>query len=233
MVSPFFDVESGKQGIVHVVGPEQGLTQPGMTIACGDSHTSTHGAFGAIAFGVGTSQVRDLLATQTLSLSPLKVRRIEVNGTLKAGVYAKDVILHIIRKLGVNGGTGYAYEYAGDVFEGFSMEERMTACNMSIEGGARVGYVNPDEKTFKYLQSRPYSPKGADWDNAVEAWSSFASDQGCDYDDVIKFEASDISPTGLHGASTLGRQFQWKKKFLIQMSSLILRHPVQSKLWII
>ena len=191
----FFDVESGKQGIVHVVGPEQGLTQPGMTIACGDSHTSTHGAFGAIAFGVGTSQVRDLLATQTLSLSPLKVRRIEVNGTLKAGVYAKDVILHIIRKLGVNGGTGYAYEYAGDVFEGFSMEERMTACNMSIEGGARVGYVNPDEKTFKYLQSRPYSPKGADWDNAVEAWSSLASDQGCDYDDVIKFEASDISPT--------------------------------------
>ena len=191
----FFDVESGKQGIVHVVGPEQGLTQPGMTIACGDSHTSTHGAFGAIAFGVGTSQVRDLLATQTLSLSPLKVRRIEVNGTLKAGVYAKDVILHIIRKLGVNGGTGYAYEYAGDVFEGFSMEERMTACNMSIEGGARVGYVNPDEKTFKYLQSRPYSPKGDDWDNAVEAWSSFVSDEGCGYDDVIKFEASDISPT--------------------------------------
>ena len=191
----FFDVESGKQGIVHVVGPEQGLTQPGMTIACGDSHTSTHGAFGAIAFGVGTSQVRDLLATQTLSLSPLKVRRIEVNGKLKAGVYAKDVILHIIRRLGVNGGTGYAYEYAGEVFEGFSMEERMTACNMSIEGGARVGYVNPDEKTFNYLQSKPYSPKGDDWNKAVETWSSFASDEGCDYDDVVKFEASEISPT--------------------------------------
>ena len=191
----FFDVESGKQGIVHVVGPEQGLTQPGMTIACGDSHTSTHGAFGAIAFGVGTSQVRDLLATQTLSLSPLKVRRIEVNGKLKAGVYAKDVILHIIRKLGVNGGTGYAYEYAGEVFEGFSMEERMTACNMSIEGGARVGYVNPDEKTFHYLQSKPYSPKGDDWNKAVDTWSSFASDEGCDYDDVVKFEASEISPT--------------------------------------
>ena len=191
----FFDVESGKQGIVHVVGPEQGLTQPGMTIACGDSHTSTHGAFGAIAFGVGTSQVRDLLATQTLSLSPLKVRRIEVNGKLKAGVYAKDVILHIIRILGVNGGTGYAYEYAGEVFEGFSMEERMTACNMSIEGGARVGYVNPDEKTFNYLQSRPYSPKGDDWNKAVDTWSSFASDEGCDYDDVVKFEASEISPT--------------------------------------
>ena len=135
----FFDIDTGKQGIVHVVGPEQGLTQPGMTIACGDSHTSTHGAFGAIAFGVGTSQVRDLLATQTMTLNELKVRRIEVNGKLADGVYAKDVILHIIRKLGVNGGTGFAYEFAGEVFDAFSMEERMTACNMSIEGGARVG----------------------------------------------------------------------------------------------
>ncbi len=191
----FFDVGSGKQGIVHVVGPEQGLTQPGMTIACGDSHTSTHGAFGAIAFGVGTSQVRDLLATQTLALSPLKVRRIEVNGDLAPGVYAKDVILHIIRKLGVNGGTGFAYEYAGEVFENFSMEERMTACNMSIEGGARVGYVNPDEKTFKYLEGKPYSPSGDKWDDSVEAWLSLVSDQGCDYDDVVKFDASEISPT--------------------------------------
>ena len=191
----FFDVGSGKQGIVHVVGPEQGLTQPGMTIACGDSHTSTHGAFGAIAFGVGTSQVRDLLATQTLALSPLKVRRIEVNGDLAPGVYAKDVILHIIRKLGVNGGTGFAYEYAGEVFENFSMEERMTACNMSIEGGARVGYVNPDEKTFKYLKGKPYSPSGDEWNNSVEAWLSLVSDQGCDYDDVVKFDASEISPT--------------------------------------
>ncbi len=191
----FFDVGSGRQGIVHVVGPEQGLTQPGMTIACGDSHTSTHGAFGAIAFGVGTSQVRDLLATQTLALSPLKVRRIEVNGNLAPGVYAKDVILHIIRKLGVNGGTGYAYEYAGDVFENFSMEERMTACNMSIEGGARVGYVNPDEKTFKYLEGKPYSPSGDEWDNSVKQWLSLVSDEGCDYDDVVKFDASEISPT--------------------------------------
>ena len=191
----FFDVGSGKQGIVHVVGPEQGLTQPGMTIACGDSHTSTHGAFGAIAFGVGTSQVRDLLATQTLALSPLKVRRIEVNGDLAPGVYAKDVILHIIRKLGVNGGTGFAYEYAGEVFENFSMEERMTACNMSIEGGARVGYVNPDEKTFKYLEGKPYSPSGDKWDDSVEAWLSLVSDEGCDYDDVVKFDASEISPT--------------------------------------
>ncbi len=191
----FFDVNSGKQGIVHVVGPEQGLTQPGMTIACGDSHTSTHGAFGAIAFGVGTSQVRDLLATQTLALSPLKVRRIEVNGNLAPGVYAKDVILHIIRKLGVNGGTGFAYEYAGDVFDNFSMEERMTACNMSIEGGARVGYVNPDQKTFDYLEGRPYSPIGTEWNSAVENWKSMASDPGCNYDDIVYYEASEISPT--------------------------------------
>jgi len=191
----FFDVSSGKQGIVHVVGPEQGLTQPGMTIACGDSHTSTHGAFGAIAFGVGTSQVRDLLATQTLALSPLKVRRIEVNGKLSPGVYAKDVILHIIRKLGVNGGTGFAYEYAGEVFDNFSMEERMTACNMSIEGGARVGYVNPDQKTFEYLKGRSYSPNETEWDSAVENWKSMSSDPGCVYDDVVYFEASEISPT--------------------------------------
>ena len=191
----FFDVSSGKQGIVHVVGPEQGLTQPGMTIACGDSHTSTHGAFGAIAFGVGTSQVRDLLATQTLALSPLKVRRIEVNGELPPGVYAKDVILHIIRKLGVNGGTGFAYEYAGSVFDNFSMEERMTACNMSIEGGARVGYVNPDKKTYDFLKGKPYSPSLDNWQKSVDAWSSLASDEGCDYDDFVQFEASDISPT--------------------------------------
>ena len=191
----FFDVNSGNQGIVHVVGPEQGLTQPGMTIACGDSHTSTHGAFGSIAFGIGTSQVRDLLATQTLALAPLKVRRIEVNGDLAAGVYAKDVILHIIRKLGVNGGTGFAYEYAGSVFDNFSMEERMTACNMSIEGGARVGYVNPDKKTFEYLKGRAYSPSGDEWEAAVQKWISTASDPGCDYDDVVIFDASEISPT--------------------------------------
>ena len=135
----FFDRSTGKQGIVHIVGPEQGITQPGTTIACGDSHTSTHGAFGAIAFGIGTTQIRDVLATQTMALGRLKVRRIEVNGRLRPGVYAKDVILHIICTLGVNGGTGYAYEYAGEVFDRFSMEERMTVCNMSIEGGARAG----------------------------------------------------------------------------------------------
>jgi 3-isopropylmalate/(R)-2-methylmalate dehydratase large subunit len=191
----FFDTPSGKQGIVHVIGPEQGLTQPGITIACGDSHTSTHGAFGAIAFGIGTSQVRDVLATQTLALNKLKVRRIEVDGRLGPGVYAKDVILHIIRKLGVNGGTGYAYEYAGSTIAAMSMEERMTICNMSIEGGARCGYVNPDETTFTYLNGRPYAPKGAAWDEAVARWRSFASDPDARYDDVVKIRAEDVPPT--------------------------------------
>src|SRR5690606_37304378 len=191
----YFDIASGKQGIVHVVGPEQGITQPGTTIACGDSHTSTHGAFGAIAFGIGTSQVRDLLATQTMELGKLKVRRINVVGKLLPGVYAKDVILHIIRTLGVNGGTGFAYEYGGEVFDRFTMEERMTVCNMSIEGGARVGYVNPDETTFEYLKGRPYSPKGAEWDAAVERWKAVASDPDCEYDDVVTIHAEDIPPT--------------------------------------
>ncbi len=191
----FFDLPTGKQGIVHIVGPEQGITQPGTTIACGDSHTSTHGAFGAIAFGIGTSQVRDVLATQTMAIRKPKVRRIEVNGKLKPGVYAKDVILHIIRKLGVNGGLGYAYEYAGSTFDAFTQEERMTVCNMSIEGGARVGYVNPDQTTFDYLKGRPYSPKGAEWDAAVARWQSFASDADAVYDDVVVYNAEDIAPT--------------------------------------
>jgi len=191
----FFDRSTGKQGIVHIVGPEQGITQPGTTIACGDSHTSTHGAFGAIAFGIGTTQIRDVLATQTMALGKLKVRRIEVNGRLRPGVYAKDVVLHIICTLGVNGGTGYAYEYAGDVFDRFSMEERMTVCNMSIEGGARAGYVNPDETTFAYLKGRPYAPRGPEWDAAVARWRAVASDPGCAYDDVVRIDAADIAPT--------------------------------------
>jgi 3-isopropylmalate/(R)-2-methylmalate dehydratase large subunit len=191
----FFDVSSGHQGIVHVIGPELGLTQPGMTIACGDSHTSTHGAFGAIAFGIGTTQVRDVLATQTLSLAPLKVRRIEVSGRLGAGVYAKDLVLHIIRSLGVNGGTGFAYEYAGEAIETLSMEERMTLCNMSIEGGARVGYVNPDQTTFDYLAGREFSPKGAEWERAVAFWKSIASDTDATYDDVVRLDAREIAPT--------------------------------------
>ena len=191
----FFDMASGKQGIVHIVGPEQGITQPGTTIACGDSHTSTHGAFGAIAFGIGTSQVRDVLATQTMALQKPKVRRIEVNGKLAPGVYAKDVILHIIRKLGVNGGLGYAYEYAGSTFDHFTQEERMTVCNMSIEGGARVGYVNPDQTTFDYLRGRPYAPSQADYDSAITRWKSFASDLDAKYDDIVKYDAADIGPT--------------------------------------
>ena len=203
----FFDRASGKQGVVHIVGPEQGITQPGTTIACGDSHTSTHGAFGAIALGIGTTQIRDVLATQTMALGALKVRRIEVTGKLRPGVYAKDVILHIIRTLGVNGGTGFAYEYAGEVFERMSMEERMTVCNMSIEGGARVGYINPDETTFAYLKGRPYSPKGVEWDAAVARWMSFASDPGCRYDDVVKIDAATIQPTvtwGINPGQAIG-----------------------------
>ncbi len=191
----FFDVSSGHQGIVHVIGPELGLTQPGMTIACGDSHTSTHGAFGAIAFGIGTTQVRDVLATQTLSLAPLKVRKIQIDGRLAPGVYAKDVILHVIRVLGVNGGTGYAYEYAGPAIQALGLEERMTLCNMSIEGGARVGYVNPDETTFEYLKGREFAPKGAAWERALEYWRSVASDADATYDDVVRFDAKDIAPT--------------------------------------
>ncbi len=196
----FFDRATGKQGIVHIVGPEQGITQPGTTIACGDSHTSTHGAFGAIAFGIGTTQVRDVLATQTMALSPVKVRRIEVNGQLRPGVYAKDVILHIIRLLGAKGGIGYAYEYAGDVFDRMSMEERMTVCNMSIEGGARCGYVNPDAKTVAYLKGRPYVDM-SDFDATATKWLSFASDKDARYDDLVTIKAEDIEPTVTWGIS--------------------------------
>jgi 3-isopropylmalate/(R)-2-methylmalate dehydratase large subunit len=197
----YFSLASGKQGIVHVVGPEQGITQPGNTIACGDSHTATHGAFGAIAFGIGTTQVRDILATQTMALSPMKVRRINVDGRLRPGVYAKDVILHIIRLLGANGGIGFAYEFGGSLFDSFTMEERMTVCNMAIEGGARCGYVNPDDKTFEYLKGRPYSPKGAEWDATVEKWRAVASDKDCVYDDVVNIKAEDIPPTVTWGVS--------------------------------
>ncbi len=191
----FFAPETGSQGIVHVVGPELGLTQPGMTICCGDSHTSTHGAFGCIALGIGTSQVRDVLASQTLAMDPLKVRRIRVEGELSTGVTAKDVILHIIRLLGVNGGVGYAYEYAGSTIENMSMEERMTVCNMSIEGGARCGYINPDDVTFDYLRGRERAPQGADFDKAVEKWRSYASDADAEFDDEVVIKAAEIRPT--------------------------------------
>jgi 3-isopropylmalate/(R)-2-methylmalate dehydratase large subunit len=190
-----------RQGIVHVIGPELGLTQPGMTIACGDSHTSTHGAFGAVAFGIGTSQVRDVLASQCLAMEPLKVRRIRVTGILPAGVYAKDVVLTIIQRLGVSGGVGYAYEYAGDAIERMTMDERMTICNMSIEGGARVGYVNPDQTTFDYLKGRPFAPSGGAFDRAKTWWSSIASDKDARYDDDVVIRAEELTPVVTWGVN--------------------------------
>ena len=190
----FFGLDSGRQGIVHVIGPELGLTQPGMTIACGDSHTATHGAVGAIAFGIGTSQVRDVLATQCLAMAKPKLRQVRVDGALSKGVYAKDVILAIIRNLGVNGGVGYAYEYAGTVVDRMTMEERLTLCNMSIEGGARSGYVNPDQTTFDYLRGRQYAPQGAAFDRAVTWWTSMASDATASYDDVKRLDGAAITP---------------------------------------
>jgi len=191
---PFFPLGDDGQGIVHVIGPELGLTQPGMTIACGDSHTSTHGAFGALAFGIGTSQVRDVLASQTLALEPLRVRRIEVAGALGRGVYAKDAILDVIGRLGVKAGAGFAYEYGGAAVDAMSMEERMTLCNMSIEGGARAGYVNPDRTTFDYLRGRRFAPKGEAFDRAERWWASVASDAGAPYDDVARVDGGGIEP---------------------------------------
>jgi 3-isopropylmalate/(R)-2-methylmalate dehydratase large subunit len=190
----YFWPEEGLQGICHVVAPEMGLTQPGMTLCCGDSHTSTHGAFGAIAFGIGSAQICDALATQTLALSKLKVRRIEINGRLGAGVHAKDVALHVINRLGVKAGVGYAYEYAGSTVDAFSMDERMTLCNMAIEAGARCGYVNPDRTTYDYLRGRTFAPAGAKWDEAVASWQAIRSDADAQYDDVVVFEAAEIEP---------------------------------------
>ena len=186
---------SGRQGIVHVIAPELGLTQPGMTVACGDSHTSTHGAFGAIAFGIGTSQVRDVLASQSLAMNKLKVRRIWVENQLGSGVFAKDLILHVIRTLGVKAGVGHAYEFAGPAIESLSMEERMTLCNMAIEGGARCGYVNPDQVTIDYLAGRPGVPSGEAWDRAVAWWRSLATDPDASFDDEVRFDAAAIAPT--------------------------------------
>jgi 3-isopropylmalate/(R)-2-methylmalate dehydratase large subunit len=223
----FFMPTKGEQGIVHVVGPERGLTQPGMTICCGDSHTSTHGAFGAIAFGIGTSQVRDVLATQCLTMGKLKVRRIEVNGRLRPGVYAKDVTLYIIQKLGVKGGVGYAYEYAGEVFDRMTMDERMTVCNMSIEGGARCGYVNPDETTYEYIRGRDFAPKGEAWDRAVAYWNSVRSDADAHYDDIVRIDGEEIEPvvtwgitpgqsTGINGSVPRPEEFAADEEELIR-----------------
>ncbi len=205
----FSDLTTDRQGIVHVIGPELGLTQPGMTIACGDSHTSTHGAFGAVAFGIGTSHVRDVLASQCLAIDPLRVRQITVDGALGPGVYAKDVILEIIARLGVKGGVGFAYEYGGAVVERMTMDERMTICNMSIEGGARVGYVNPDQTTFEYMKGRPFVPEGDAFDRATTWWSSMASDPDASYDDVVVLDGDAIEPRvtwGINPGQSVGVQ---------------------------
>ncbi len=196
-----------RQGIVHIIGPEQGVTQPGITLVCGDSHTSTHGAFGNISLGIGTSQVAHVLATQSLALTRPKVRRIEVTGRLRPGVYAKDVILSIIRRLGVHGGVGFAYEYAGEVFDRMTMDERMTVCNMSVEGGARCGYVNPDQTTIDYLRGRPLSPQGAAFDRAAEWWLSLASPPDAQFDDRVVIDGATIEPTvtwGINPGQSVG-----------------------------
>ena len=198
---PYFAMDDIRQGIVHVIGPEQGFTLPGMTIVCGDSHTATHGAFGALAFGIGTSEVEHVLATQTLIQKPAKNMRITVDGTLSDSVTAKDVILAIIGKIGTAGGTGHVIEFAGSVIRGFSMEGRMTVCNMAIEAGARAGMIAPDQTTYDYLADRPMTPKGDHWDRAVAYWQTLPSDAGAVYDVEITLAAEDIAPTVTWGTS--------------------------------
>jgi 3-isopropylmalate/(R)-2-methylmalate dehydratase large subunit len=188
---PMGDID---QGVVHVVGPQLGLTQPGMTVVCGDSHTSTHGAFGALAFGIGTSQVEHVLATQTLPMQPFKTMAVTVNGSLKPGVSAKDIILAVIAKIGTGGGQGYVIEYRGEAIEALSMEARMTVCNMSIEAGARAGMIAPDQTTFDYVQGRPHAPQGADFDAAVEHWKSLRTDEGAEFDAEVVLDADELSP---------------------------------------
>ena len=198
---PYFGMTDIRQGIVHVIGPEQGFTQPGMTIVCGDSHTATHGAFGALAFGIGTSEVEHVLATQTLIQQPAKNMRITVDGSLEPGVTAKDVILHIIGVIGTAGGTGHVIEYAGEAIRNLSMEGRMTICNMSIEAGARAGMIAPDETTFEYIKGKPMAPQSEMWDKAVAWWKTLPSDEGARYDKEIVIKAADIAPTVTWGTS--------------------------------
>jgi len=197
----FFGLNDVRQGIVHVIGPEQGLTQPGMTVVCGDSHTATHGAFGALAFGIGTSEVEHVLATQTLIQRKSKNMKIEVQGKLPVGVTAKDIILSIIGKIGTAGGTGFVIEYTGEVIKNLSMEERMTVCNMSIEAGARAGIMEPDEKTIEFLKDRPLSPKGENWEKAKKYWMSLKSDEDAKYDEVVILKGEEIVPTVTWGTS--------------------------------
>ncbi|MEX0705383.1 MAG: aconitase family protein, partial [Nitriliruptoraceae bacterium] len=196
-----FEMGNRNQGIVHIIGPELGLTQPGSVIVCGDSHTATHGAFGSLAIGIGTSEVEHVLATQTLQQRRPKTLAVEVEGALPRGTVAKDLILHILATIGVDGGNGQVIEYRGPAVEALSMEGRMTMCNMSIEGGARAGLVAPDETTIAYMKDRPFAPKGADWDAAVEAWRSLRSDPGANFDRTVTIDASKISPTVTWGTT--------------------------------
>jgi len=198
----FSDPTTGDQGIVHVIGPEQGITQPGKTIVCGDSHTSTHGAFGALAFGIGTSQIRDVLATGTVAMEKQKVRKIQIDGELGDGVEAKDVILEIIRRLGTEGGVGYVYEYAGEAIESLGMEGRMSICNMSIEGGARAGYVNPDETTYEWMKETDYFQENPEkFDELKPYWESIRSDADAEYDDVVHIDANELEPVVTWGTT--------------------------------
>ena len=190
-----FGISDPRQGIVHVIGPEQGITQPGMTIVCGDSHTATHGAFGALAFGIGTSEVEHVLATQTLAMEKPKTMKVEVVGDVSEGVGPKDIILGIIRKIGTGGGAGHVIEYAGDVVKNMSMENRMTICNMSIEGGARAGMIAPDEVTFNYLKKKNYAPKGSDWDDAIAEWGNLYSDEDAVFDKIVTINADELEPS--------------------------------------
>ena len=196
-----FPLLDKRQGIVHIVGPEQGITQPGMTIVCGDSHTATHGAFGALAFGIGTSEVEHVLATQTLIQKPAKNMLINITGTLANGVTSKDIILNIIGNIGTAGGTGYVIEYAGEIISNLSMESRMTICNMSIEAGARAGLISPDQTTYDYIKNRPYAPKGKDWAKALEYWSSLISDPNSIYDKEVHIKGNKIYPQVTWGTS--------------------------------
>ncbi len=191
---PLYALGSDRQGIVHVIGPELGLTQPGMTIVCGDSHTATHGAFGALAFGIGTSEVEMVLATQTLLQRPLKTYEVNVTGSLKPGVTSKDIILNLISRIGTGGGTGHVFEYRGEAIEALTMEQRMTICNMSIEGGARAGLIAPDETTFEYVKGRPHAPSGEAWDRAVEHWRTLKTDEGAAFDKSITIDADQLEP---------------------------------------
>ena len=198
---PYFSIDDYRQGIVHIIGPEQGFTLPGTTLVCGDSHTSTHGAFGSLAFGIGTSEVEHVLSTQTLIQKPAKNYLIEFNNKLGKGVTAKDIIMYVIGKIGTAGGTGFVFEYSGDVIDSLSMEERMTICNMSIEAGARAGLMSPDEKTFEYLKGKPLAPKGVQWTRALEYWSTLSSDKNSFYDKTLKIDASIIEPQVTWGTS--------------------------------